>query len=109
MQTQGNRANLKNTAIHRNIREIEIPQDQNGRFLRVSQYYGENTFDFMKAYHAVECINGEFKNGVLDGDWQQVYSFYESSFRLDMKFVKGDAIAGILIIVACLYNCTIAV
>jgi glutamine synthetase len=53
------RNNAKGLAIHRKERLIDLPVDTQGRPLRVSEYYGENVFDFTKSSLIPENIKKE--------------------------------------------------
>jgi glutamine synthetase len=46
-------------AVSRDYRKIERPLDQNGIPLRISQYYGENTFHYRNAKNIPEAVKNE--------------------------------------------------
>tara|TARA_R110002072_G_scaffold276051_1_gene437451 strand:+ start:194920 stop:197106 length:2187 start_codon:yes stop_codon:yes gene_type:complete len=48
-------------ATSRPERSIEFPMDINGKPLKVSQFYGENTFDFLTANEIPEAVKKELK------------------------------------------------
>ncbi len=51
----------KDRVVERELRTIKLPHDSNGRFLRVSQYYGENTFNYNKAKTIPEAMRLELQ------------------------------------------------
>lgn len=54
-----NRELLKSQAANREAREIFRPMDEQGQFKKVSEYYGENIFDFSKTKTIPEKIKKE--------------------------------------------------
>ena len=48
MSGNESRSNSKSTVVARNSRKIELPKMANGAFQKVSDYYGENVFDYKK-------------------------------------------------------------
>lgn len=56
------RNDARRTATHRGDRIIEIPTDNRGECLKVSQYYGENIFDFQTA----DGIPGNIRKEILE-------------------------------------------
>ncbi|HAZ12394.1 MAG TPA: glutamine synthetase type III [Bdellovibrionales bacterium] len=57
----------KERVIERNLRSIKLPHDTNGRYLRVSQYYGENTFNYNKAKTIPEAMRKELQQIAREG------------------------------------------
>ncbi len=53
--------NSRFSATHRPERSISFPEDVNGRPLKVSQFYGENTFDFLTANEIPANVKKELK------------------------------------------------
>jgi len=56
---QTSREMARDKAIHRSLRTIRMPQDGNGRYLKVSQYYGENTFDIQRSKSIPDKVKKE--------------------------------------------------
>ncbi|MBF0209107.1 MAG: glutamine synthetase III, partial [Oligoflexia bacterium] len=61
-----NRAS-REQATNRTIRKMNIPQDENGRNLRISEYYAENLFDFRKAPRIPDSVKREMEEVCLQG------------------------------------------
>ncbi len=53
------RHTARRTAVGRSYRRIERPKDNQGVPLRISQYYGENTFDYRQAKNIPEAVKKE--------------------------------------------------
>jgi glutamine synthetase len=62
MSQLSDRSNAKHIATHRPERKINLPTDSHGVPLRVSEYYGENTFDFKKAKGIAESAKKELND-----------------------------------------------
>jgi len=62
MSQQSERSMAKSIATHRPERKIQLPVDSHGVPLRVSEYYGENIFDFREA----KGIADSAKNELID-------------------------------------------
>ncbi|MBI2521159.1 MAG: glutamine synthetase III [Bdellovibrio sp.] len=61
------RMTAKERVIERDLRAIKLPHDTNGRYLRVSQYYGENTFNYNKAKTIPEAMRKELQQIAREG------------------------------------------
>jgi len=59
MTTKNERFDARNLAVHRPERTITMPKDGDGRYLRISEYYGKNIFDFRSAKEIPESIKKE--------------------------------------------------
>lgn len=59
MTTRENLNDAKRLAVSRSHRKIQRPLDSQGNPLRISQYYGENTFDYRKAKNIPEAVKKE--------------------------------------------------
>jgi glutamine synthetase len=51
-----NRFEAKNRAIHRATKSFRLPVNEKGEFKKISDYYGDNVFDFEKATEIPESI-----------------------------------------------------
>jgi glutamine synthetase len=59
MKSQSGRQTAKSQAIHRTFRQVPLPMDSSGKPTRISQYYGENVFDFKVAQGIPDHIKSE--------------------------------------------------
>jgi glutamine synthetase len=67
MSSTESRNDARHTATHRKERKIELPRDNKGQFLKVSQYFGENAFDFRTAAGIPESVRKEINECVSSG------------------------------------------
>ena len=63
----GLRAALKSEAIHRGVRHVETPLSLEGKPLKVSQYFGQNTFDFRTAPEISSSLRAELLKASQSG------------------------------------------
>lgn len=61
------RKDARHTATHRDERRIELPKDAKGNYLKVSQFFGENIFDYRTADGIPENIRKEINDCVTHG------------------------------------------
>ncbi|MBF0297697.1 MAG: glutamine synthetase III [Oligoflexia bacterium] len=57
----------RDNATSRLIRKIHFPKNENGRTLKISEYYAENVFDFKKALGIPESVKKEMQEISLTG------------------------------------------
>lgn len=62
MENTLSRSGARSQAIGRTHRKFDIPLDSNGNPSRISDYFGENTFDFRKAKNIPDNVKKELLN-----------------------------------------------
>ncbi|MCO4792324.1 MAG: glutamine synthetase III [Bacteriovoracaceae bacterium] len=67
MPTLETRTNAKIESTNRLLREIDIPIDTNGNPMKVSEYYGENVFNFATSTDIPENVRKEILNVASSG------------------------------------------